>query len=377
MIKKIRLLLVFLVVFAAKAQQTALSENTKISVLTVGMADQSHSLYGHTAIRISDPITNLDVVYNYGMFDFATKNFMLKFVKGDMQYFAVAYPYQDFEYSYRLENRSIYEQVLNLNLQEKQNLFDKLNTSLASDDKFYTYKFIDRNCTTKVIAILNQILVGKPIVKKNTKDETYRQVLFPFVNNDFYQQLGINIIFGAKVDRQATLLFLPFDLLDNLKVIKHNKKPLAQEVKTLFEAKNPKKGFSFTDSIYSLIAVLLLILIINKKAVNVLYFTILGLIGLLFSVIGCYTFHEELLWNYNILLFNPLLLILVFYMLKNNPKMIKKMSLICLIILGIYTIYMFTKVHFWIVLPIIICNGLILLRLILKKDKNILLPSVK
>jgi hypothetical protein len=377
MIKKIRLLLVFLVVFVSNAQQTVLSENTKISILTVGMADESHSLYGHTAIRISDPITNLDVVYNYGMFDFATKNFMLKFVKGDMQYYAAAYPYQDFEYSYQLENRSIYEQVLNLNLQEKQTLFDKLNTSLASDDKFYTYKFIDRNCTTKVIDILNQVLADKPIVKKNIKDETYRQVLFPFVNNDFYQQLGINIIFGAKVDRQATLLFLPFDLLDNLKVIKHNKKPLVQEVKTLFEAKNPKKGFSFIDSIYSLIAVLLLILIINKKAVNVFYFTILGLIGLLFSVIGCYSFHEELLWNYNILLLNPLLLILVFYMLKNNPKMIKKMSLICLIILGIYTVYMFTKVHFWIVLPIIICNGLILLRLILKKDKNILLPSVK
>jgi Domain of unknown function (DUF4105) len=361
MIKKIRLLLVFLVVFVANAQQKILSENTKISVLTVGLADESHSLYGHTAIRIYDPITNLDLVYNYGMFDFATKNFMLKFVKGDMQYYAAAYPYQDFEYSYRLENRSIYEQVLNLNLQEKQTLFDKLNSSLASDDKFYTYKFIDRNCTTKVIDILNQVLIDKSIIKKNIKDETYRQVLFPFVNNDFYQQLGINIIFGAKVDRQATLLFLPFDLLDNLKVIKHNKKPLVQEVKTLFEAKNPKKGFSIIDSIYSLIAVLLLILIVNKKAINVLYFAVLGLIGL-------YSFHEELLWNYNILLLNPLLLILVFYMLKNNSKMIKIVSRICLIFLGIYTVYMFTKVHFWIVLPIIICNGLILLRLIFKKN---------
>jgi hypothetical protein len=368
--KKIVLhILFFFSIFSGFSQPILLSENATVSVLTVGLADESHSLYGHTAIRILDAKTKLDVVYNYGTFDFDTPHFMLRFVKGDMQYYAAAYSYQDFEYSYKaIENRSIYEQVLNLEQNEKQHLFNTLNASLASDDKYYTYKFIDRNCTTKVIDILNQVLVGKPIIKKDIKDETYRQVLFPFVNNDFYQQLGINIIFGEKVDRQATLLFLPLDLLDNLRVIKHHNKPISQEVKTLFEAKNPKKGFSFIDSIYSLIAFLLLILIINKKTVNVLYLSVLGLIGLLFSVIGLYSFHEELLWNYNILLLNPLFLILTFFVLKNNQKMIKKVSLICLTLLVIYTVYMFTKVHFWIVLPISICNAVILLRLIFKKN---------
>jgi hypothetical protein len=39
---------------------------------------------------VSDAVLGVDVVYNYGAFDFSTPNFVMKFVKGDLQYFAVA-----------------------------------------------------------------------------------------------------------------------------------------------------------------------------------------------------------------------------------------------------------------------------------------------
>ena len=129
--KKIFLLFNFLFIISSYSQTYPITENTKISVLTVGTANESHSLYGHTALRIYDSKTNIDIVYNYGMFDFNTENFMLKFVKGDLQYYAAAYPYQDFEYNYHEENRSIYEQVLNISLSEKQQLFEKLNTFIS------------------------------------------------------------------------------------------------------------------------------------------------------------------------------------------------------------------------------------------------------
>jgi hypothetical protein len=266
-----------------------------------------------------------------------------------------------------MDNRSIYEQVLNLSLTEKQALFQKLNTSLYSQDKFYTYKFIDRNCTTKVIDIVNEVLQKKPIIKKNIDSKTYRDVLFSYANNHFYEQLGINIIFGKKVDNQETTLFLPLDLMDNLAKTNYKGKPLVLETKTLFKA-NRTSEFSFWDSIYSLIVVLLIFVILNKKATNILYFSLMGLVGLLFSGIGLYSFHKELLWNYNILLFNPLLLLLVFFIIRNNTKWIKKMSYICLATIGIYTLYMLTKIHLIIVLPLIIATATILLRLALKKS---------
>lgn len=341
-----------------------------MSILTVGTADASHSLYGHTALRIKDDSKNIDLVYNYGMFDFGTPNFMFKFVKGDLQYYAAAYPYDDFEYSYRVENRSIYEQVLDLSNAEKEALINKLDVSLSSDDKYYTYKFIDRNCTTKVIDIVNEVLEGKPIVKKNIDSKTYRDVLFPYVENHFYQKLGINIIFGHRVDDQATIMFLPLDLFENLKTTSYKNKPLVTETNVIFEANRPS-AFSFLDSIYSLIVVLLLFVVIKKKAMQVTFFLILGAIGLLFSLIGLYSLHQEVLWNYNVLLFNPLFLLLLYFMATNNEKWIKRLSSACLVLLGIYMVYMLNKVHLFIVAPIVITAAILLFRLIAPKRFSI------
>ena len=180
-------------------------------------------------------------------------------------------------------------------------------------------------------------------------------------------RLGINLIFGQKVDNQANTIFLPLDLYDNLKNISHKSKPLVSETNTVFEA-NRKTPISYLNSIYSLIAILLLFVILNKRATNIIYFSILGFIGLLFSFMCIYSFHKELYWNYNILLLNPLFLFLVFFMIKNNTKWVKKLSLIGLLFLGSYSFYMIEKIHFIIVLPIIIATFIILLRLILKKQ---------
>ena len=349
------------------SQQSPITEHTIVSILTVGTADESHSLYGHTALRIKDTKTHTDVVYNYGMFDFATANFALKFIKGDLQYYATAYPYADFEYNYIFENRSIYEQVINLSFKEKQALYHKLNTTLYSENKYYTYKFIDRNCTTKVIDLVNEVLINHPIVKKNIEDKTYRSVLFPYVKDHFYQQLGINIIFGQKVDRQATTLFLPLDLYQNLEKISYKNKPLVSETNILFEA-NRSTPFSFWDSIYSFSSILLVFVVVNTKITNAIYFFILGIIGLLFTLIGMYSLHQEVLWNYNALLFNPIFLVLPYFIIKGKTLWIKRISWMGLFLIGIYIVFLLGKIHLKIMLPLIISTTIVLFRIALKSS---------
>jgi hypothetical protein len=81
--------------------------------------------FGHTAIRITDPDNFIDVVFNYGAFDFNTPNFVPKFAKGDLEYFAVAHSYTDFINEYTMK-RSVYEQELLINDSAKQRLFDNL-----------------------------------------------------------------------------------------------------------------------------------------------------------------------------------------------------------------------------------------------------------
>ena len=354
--------------------QASPDDEIVVSILTVGTADESHSLYGHTAIRIKDDFRGIDHVFNYGMFDFRTPNFIVRFVKGDMQYYAGAYPYEDFEDNYRYENRSIYEQPLRLSTDEKLALITALEESITGQDKFYTYKFIQRNCTTKVVDIINQVLQKNIVYKHDVSDLSYRDVLYPYAENQFFQKLGINIIFGAKTDEQATKLFLPFDLKDNLGKTQYNSKPFVTENKTLFEANRvPMK--IWWDSIYTLIFVLALIVIANNKIVTHSYFIVLGILGIFFSLVGFYSFHEEIALNYNVLLFNPALLLVAYFSWRKNTKAFFWSSYFALICLVIYFLFMLTKIHLGIVWPFILANAILLVRRILIERKKIVLAG--
>ena len=80
------LILVCCFSFIGYSQGIKLSENAQISVITCGSGNEMYSIFGHTAIRVKDNLSNLDVVFNYGMFDFNTPNFYVKFLKGDLLY---------------------------------------------------------------------------------------------------------------------------------------------------------------------------------------------------------------------------------------------------------------------------------------------------
>ena len=362
--KKTCLFLFFFIIQMSWAQ-TNPDDAIKVSVLTVGVADAAHSLYGHTAIRIKDDFRGTDLVFNYGMSDFSTPNFILRFVKGDMQYYAAAYPYADFEDNYRYENRSIYEQTLNLSTNEKLALIRALETSLSSDAKYYTYKFIDRNCTTKVIDIINQMVQKEVLYKHDVSELTYREVLYPFAENQFFQKLGINLIFGAKTDQQATKIFLPFDLKNNLNRTQYKNQPFVTANKVLFQDHRiPVK--EWWDSIYTLLFFLTLIVIVHKKGVTDAYFISVGLLGIFFSLVGFYSFHEEISWNYNVLLFNPILLIVAYFGRQNKHKAFAVTTYMALGCIALYFFYMLNKIHLAIVWPFIIANTILLIRGIIK-----------
>lgn len=358
MLQKFLVFVTLLVFSITNAQSFELSEQAKISLLTVGTANASHSLYGHTALRIQDG--NLDVVYNYGMFDFATPNFALKFVKGDMQYFAAAYDYYHFENSYRQENRTIWEQEFNLSLEQKYKLFENLNQSLQSSDKYYTYKFIDRNCTTKVRDQINQIIAPSSIAKNNIDSNiTYREVLNSYLSETFFLKLGINIMFGTKVDETASILFLPDDLMNNIDQLVVNDSKLTQPVKTLYEATKTEKSSLF-DSLGFLVIVLLAIVLINKKAITNTYLTIQGLLGIFLLTMSFYSLHEELWNNYNVLLFNPLYILLGIFGFKNKVKFYKMTWLLIAISLVTYIVIMINKDHLTFFWPLIFTNVFLL-----------------
>ena len=351
-------------------QAITLSEKTRASVITCDTGNESYSLFGHTAIRITDSENNLDVVYNYGAFDFRTPNFVAKFAKGDLQYFAVANTFSDFMSQYTYEQRSVFEQELLIPLAYKQKLFDNLTAVLSSNESYYTYKFIDKNCTSMVVDILNKTLESKIITKKLGTDKTYRSILFPYFDNFFYEQLGTSIIFGTKVDEYSNHIFLPFELHKSLQQTQFQNQLLCKESKTLLEFKKQTPN-SWWNNIYTYLIFLGLILVLNQKYLDIFYLLIMGLLGIFFATVGFYSFHQELANNYNVLLFNPTLLVLLYFMVVKNKKWIINLAVFNMILIGIYLIVMLNKAHLLIVLPLMLTSLFILAKITFKNSKRI------
>lgn len=361
MLKKTFYILLFLVSFIGFSQSLPLSKDAKVSVLTCGLGNETYSYFGHTAIRVADPVNNIDVVYNYGAFDFRTPNFVAKFAKGDLQYFIVTHPFSDFLNEYNSDKRSVFEQDLQISTALKQTIFDNLNKALFSDERSYTYKFIDKNCTSMVVDVINRSLGQNVITKKGDTDKTYRSILFPYFEGHFYDQLGTSIIFGTKVDQMGTKIFLPFELKNSLEKTTFQNQPLVSKSKTLLEftKETPK---SLWNNIYTYLFILLFVILVRDKTVDKIYFLILSLIGIFFVCMGFYSFHQELAMNYNALLFSPLLLVLVLFSVFKNKLWTYRFSLINFMLLVIYFLLLVNKAHFFITLPLIITSGIVLVR---------------
>lgn len=371
MAKKILLLLLFYCAHV-EAQGPILSENTKVSIFTCGRGEELYSTFGHTALRIKDDENQLDVVFNYGAFDFRTDNFYLKFIKGDLQYFMNVTSHEDFILEYQTDEREVIEQTLNLPLAKKQKLFETLSASLYTSERYYTYKFIDRNCTTMVAEKISTLLGQKSLEKVDDTSVSYRKVLFPYFENYFWYKLGINIIFGAKTDSKAAKVFLPIELMHTLDKAIVDRKPLVSKKQTIIKGDKKQVEFSFINSIYFIVLILFLLLLMNKRVLFYGYLFLSGILGVFLCFVGLYSDHQEVLWNYNALLFSPLFLTLPFLKQTNLNKICK----LSIAIIFIYAIIMINKPHLLIMLPFMITTIYMLLK-ISSENPLKLLTSIK
>ena len=97
-----------------QSQELKLSKQSEISIITVGPGDVLYEAFGHSAIRVSDPVIRMDNIFNYGLFDFNQPNFKLNFTKGKLLYKLGKRPFQNFVTNNYYQKRWMKGQVLNL-----------------------------------------------------------------------------------------------------------------------------------------------------------------------------------------------------------------------------------------------------------------------
>lgn len=321
--KNILVVCLFFTFSISYCQSITLSDQAKVSVITCGTGNELHSLFGHTGIRILDETLGIDLVYNYGAFDFSAPNFYGKFLKGDLLYFIGLDDFNSFLFNYQMSNRSVWEQPLEISLENKQAVFDELASTYGTKKALYTYKFIDKNCTTLAVDLIEKhtdVVFNLNI--PGAKGLSNREILNVYLQKNYIPGLGINLVFGTKTDKVFNHIFLPEQLLQAIQLTQYKNQPISNQVISHYEAHAESSSTLFIITGTAVFFIILGFLCMYKWVAYSFYIFI-GMLSLFLFGMQFYSLHNEVHYNYNLLLINPLFLLAFFYLLTNQLKKYK------------------------------------------------------
>jgi hypothetical protein len=317
-IKQVCLLFMLLISGELRAQQD--SCGLRMSLLTCSPGAELYSTFGHSALRVVDSAAGTDIVYNYGVFDFYDPNFYAKFVRGKLLYYLDQEAFPDFLYAYQRENRSVREQVLQLDCAEKAAMQQFLFNNVRPENRSYKYDFLFDNCTTRLRdLILRQ--QGSSYVTADIQQGTpqsFRHHIHTYLdmNRMPWSKLGIDILLGSRLDRLMNndeAMFLPDYLEKGLDSSNSAKGSLVAARQTIYQRNEnllANNGLPFSPALLGwLLATLTLVATFTRgKAfrsylafIDFMLFLVTGLVGILLVFMWTGTDHQICKDNLNLL----------------------------------------------------------------------------
>ncbi len=337
MVRKIFLIVLASITFIANinAQQVQLSDSAKISLLTSSPWDKEvYAIFGHTAIRIQDPVNEFDVVFNYGLFSFDTPNFMLRFIKGETDYMVGAENFNRYIEEYKSRGVGVTQQTLNITQKEKQKIFDALVINSLPENRVYRYNYFYDNCSTRPRDIIENNIDGVIHYNPTNDKQTYRDLVHECVWSKPWVRFGIDLVIGADADKQITDRqkdFLPLYLMSayTQATIKNaddsNRSLLSEQVDISISPKNDT--FILIDPPFAIGCLLLVFTLIISvlsykknyiligKIFDTFLFAVAGIAGCIIFFLMFFSTHPCTNPNWNIIWLNPLQLLFAFFFL--------------------------------------------------------------
>ncbi|MBQ3244462.1 MAG: DUF4105 domain-containing protein [Bacteroidaceae bacterium] len=322
-----RILLLF---FCMHMVLCAKADTERFSVLTCSPGDEAYSLFGHTALRYVNEEKKVDVVFNYGYFDFNSPGFMWRFALGETDYRLGAVPFRFFIPEYVDRGSSITEQILDLTPEQVERLLNALVENNKPENRVFRYNYFYKNCTTMARDKFLEIVSGdsKVVFEESGDDKSFRDELNRMTADHPWFAFGINVILGSDVDATATkeeLQFVPSNLMNDLDKAyivdsDGNRRPLVKEKRVLVHENKPKvEQGNFTPFYASLLLLLLTMIVMlcelrRKKTFwgyDIILMLMQGVAGLGILFMWIFSEHPAVGSNYAILLLNPLALIVM------------------------------------------------------------------
>jgi hypothetical protein len=316
------------------------SNDTVAYLITCGPGTETYSIYGHSALRIVIPEKQTDVVYNWGVFDFNTKNFAWKFAKGRLDYMVIEEPPRGFLQEYFFEKRYVYSQKINIDPVETRKLVELIKENLRPENAKYRYDFFYDDCSTRIRDLL-EMSVGEKLKyppPELGKIPTFREMVARYQNPYPWLRVGVDLIMGSTSDKKARFrdrMFLPIDLKDGLSkltVQRSGKRiPLLQNPEVLidFDAPVIKQNF-FASPPFILTVVIILVLILGSlvkskniiRIIDIIIYSVFSLLSVLMIFFNFFTDHVQMRWNLNIIWLNPFIIICLLMLILKKEGLV-------------------------------------------------------
>ncbi len=316
--------------------QVQLSVYSEISIITADSGDNLYESFGHSALRLKDPILNLDLVYNYGVFDFDAPNFYSNFVKGRLLYKLVRYNFSYFLDGYKKDKRWIKQQVLNLTQPERQAFFLYLEQNATPQNATYLYDPFFDNCASKLTDITKDILKEKVefVDEGIEKDLSFRELMNAQFHWNTWGSFGINLALGNKLDKRRNPIeytYLPdyvYEIFKRSTITRDGKTdPLVKKEILLSDFPSQHNGPSLLSPllVFGLLLVIVFYISFKKEKIIIRFLdgTILmitGCIGAFLLFLWFFTNHSTTPNNFNILWAFPPNIYIGLLVFKNKLK---------------------------------------------------------
>lgn len=361
---KINKLIVFFILFFSGLTVSAQSRDSlKISLITCSPGEEVYELFGHTAIRVQELKSGIDIAFHYGLFNFNAPNFLYRFTKGETDYSLGVVSFPEFIVEYALRNSGVTEQDLNLSPEEARRLFDALMVNYEPQNRIYRYNFLFDNCSTRPRNIIADQINGCIKYKDPAHKTTFRKMIHHCTRNYPWLTFGIDLALGSPLDTVISYreeMFLPSVLMDAYKealVIPVSGKayPLVSSTKELLisDTANVEVDRSWFTPLFWTSCFLLLIIVLSCleirrgkhfRAVDTLIFILYGLVGSVLFFLMFVSTHPTTYPNYSAFWAHPFhLLIPVLIWVKYLKKVVcyyhfANFALLFVLLLGWYWI---------------------------------------
>ena len=299
----------------------------RIGVVTMAPGAIFWERFGHDAIVVDDPAQPGPVSYNFGFFDLGEDGFVGRFVKGEMQYMLVALPLREDLQYYRETGRGAILQWLELEPAQARRLADELAENARPENARYRYDYYTDNCSTRVRDALDRALGGalQRQLRGRSSGDSYRGESVRLASPAAWMSLGFDLALGPYGDRPLSRweqAFLPRRLADDLRELKRaDGRPLVAEERELLPqrqapepAETPRRWWPWLLLGLAAGATILVLAPRSPRATAALagvFWLLCGLLGGVLAMAWGFTEHRALWANRNLLLLDPLCLLLL------------------------------------------------------------------